>query len=311
MWLPDKLLTGDQFFSVCVPYYCRPLYLYRLIESLEKFADMPYELIVHDDGSSDGSSGDIYNLRSKITTLITHDAYPIGLAASLNRCVQMANSKYILFLNADCSLTGPCFKTFKNVLDKPYIGMVTPHVEWPTNKKEYLVSGNTKFILPNGSGGGCVQVFRKDTWKSLGGWDENFFSGSCDCAMIYKVLTYGYFLGLPIGGRAVTNMSLDEKDNSDSSMKFNKGFDCAYPKIFNLKNWQIYYALSKARQESCVQHVIGEEKREAGRANGKYWSEFMIKLVKQCTVVDWELAKRHGQDKWRSAVEADIVKETP
>ena len=65
---PNEILPSDKFISVCVPTFCRPHYLKKLIDTLEQYADMPYELIVGDDGSPDMRARDaVYDMKNKIS----------------------------------------------------------------------------------------------------------------------------------------------------------------------------------------------------------------------------------------------------
>ena len=156
---------NDKYFSIVIPYYCRLSYLETLIDSIYKYADMPVEIIVHDDGSVDDSSDVLYEkFRKLVSTLIVNPntGHNLGLPVAANRCIKMATSKYIMFLNADTVLTKSMFLDLKNILDKEYVGYVC--LEDRGNNPEISNNG-TEFSIRPGIGGGSAMAFRKDFWE--------------------------------------------------------------------------------------------------------------------------------------------------
>lgn len=151
------MVERSDYISVVIPAFNRYEYLEEVIKSVYEYADYPFELIVHDDASNPEVSDKIYsNLRQYISTYILNPnvGWNMGLAMSVDRCVSLATSNYILMLNADCKVIAPCFKDIVNCLSVPFVGYITPHEDndfnyWYENK-------NTKFILNNGVGGGCL-----------------------------------------------------------------------------------------------------------------------------------------------------------
>src|SRR3990167_11037848 len=121
---PDGLMQNDEFWSIVIPSLYRPEYLEKCINSIEEFADMPYELIVHDDGSKDNTPNKIWEMRDRISTIIYNTGINFGLARSTNRLIQLAHSKYILFMNTDAVFKKPCLKMLRDVIERPYIAMV-------------------------------------------------------------------------------------------------------------------------------------------------------------------------------------------
>jgi glycosyltransferase involved in cell wall biosynthesis len=83
-----QIFGPDQFISIVISSFYRPFYLKRCLESIHKHADMPFEIIVHDDGSGQAERDQIYrDLSPLISTLILNLGGNMGLNVSANRAV--------------------------------------------------------------------------------------------------------------------------------------------------------------------------------------------------------------------------------
>lgn len=308
-WIPkEEILDMETFVSIVVPYFNRVEYLKELIESAHKYADMPFQLIVHDDASVDGSTPDVFNLRDKISTLIINSGHNVGLPASVNRLVSLAASEYIIFLNCDCTFVSKCFKDIINILSKPYIGFT--HLVNTINPDLNLTE--TKFSLV-GLQSGSALAFRKSVWKEVGGWSENVHSGASDVAFVQSIFSKGYFGVTPYGKRYLSNLSYERVQNKDSSMGMS-GYDCSYPKIFNLEN--DYDRYCKVREEECNRYANSLINVPGSITNMGYWCEYMNKVLSTkpgntvSEKIDWEVAKLHNHDIWKDEIlkDKDMIK---
>lgn len=294
----------EKYVSIIVPYFNRPHYLRELIDSVHKFADMPFELIVHDDASVDNSTSEIFNLRDRMSSLIINNGHNIGLSASVNRLVNMASSDYIIFLNCDCAFINPCFKNIFEILSRPYIGFV--HIINSINPYEPNIQ-DTKFSLV-GIQSGSALAFRKNVWREVGGW-SNVHSGAADVAFIFSIFSRGYFGATPFGKKYASNLSYERVQSQDSSMGMS-GFDCSYPKIFGLSN---YDRECQIREQEYHSYADSPSLRTGpgGFTNIDYWHYYIMKLLftKQgenaVDRIDWDAAKIHGHDRWKD----DILKD--
>lgn len=300
----DRSAGMERFISIIVPYFNRPHYLRELIDSVHKFADIPFELIVHDDASVDGSTPDIFNMRDKISTLIINSGHNLGIAISTNRLVNMASSEYIIFLNDDCAFVSKCLNNVCEILSRPYIG----YLSLIEPRSPELNMTEPKFVL-GGIKNGSVIAFRKSVWKEIGGWPEYVFSGASDVTFMASILKKGYFGSTPYGKEYVINMSVARFKSSDTSMCMS-GYDCSYPKIFNLRE-DSYDSYCKRRERECNRITNSFNNIPEGLTNLDYWTEYMTKLLSSkqgdtpSEKIDWEIAKRHGQDKWKDIITSD------
>lgn len=88
-------------FSIIVPIYQASKYLDRLVSSILKQTCEDYELILVDDGSTDGSSSlcDSYSAGStKIRTIHQKNG---GVSSARNAGIAASNGEYLIFLDAD------------------------------------------------------------------------------------------------------------------------------------------------------------------------------------------------------------------
>lgn len=308
------------FISIIIPAYNRFYYLEEIIQSIHDTADMPFEIIIHDDNSSDGTREKILSkLKDKVSTVILNNGLQLGLSESINRCVKIAGSNYIVMLNADCKIEYPIFKDVINILKCPFVGNISLMTVSDINIS--LNNNDTNFQLVRGLGAGCAQAFTKDVFEKIGGWySHKVASGNSDVSFIIRILKNGYFITsftnqLP----AIRNLSLDREENKDSTIS--RGYyDCSYPKIFNLHKSKylklfdihktkrpildakvgddIYATLSRKRYEDASNQMQITYKEEAGETNMDYWHKLMEKIVKEDYTLNIDEAKKYGHDKW-------------
>lgn len=290
----------EEYVSIVVPYFNRIHYLKELIESAHKFANMPFELIIHDDSSVDGSTPELFNMRDEISTLVVNSGHNIGLPASVNRLVNIASSNYIIFLNCDCAFVSRCFENIVEILSRPYVGVI--HLS--NSIQPELKLHETRINLV-GLQSGSSLAFRKEVWKEVGGWNENVHSGSSDASFIHSIFSKGYFAATPRGKKYVSNLSYERVQNRDSAMAAS-GYDCSYPKIFNLKkDFEGYDRYCKLREHLCNQHANSIINVPASITNLTYWCNYINKMLFDKPEINWDIARLHCHDKWKNEIEED------
>jgi len=84
--------------SVVIPSYCHAPFLARAIESVLEQTRPPDEVIVVDDGSTDGSPEEIRRFGSRIRAVFQENR---GTCAALNRGMAMAKGEWIAIQNSD------------------------------------------------------------------------------------------------------------------------------------------------------------------------------------------------------------------
>lgn len=313
------------FISIVIPSYNRFHYLKECIESIHKYADTPFEIIIHDDNSNDGTrEKTLSELKDKFSSIILNNGAQLGLGESINRCVRIAGSNFIIMLNADCTIEYPIFNDVINILKCPFVGSIS--LMTSTTDNILLENNGSKFRIIRGLGSGCAQAFRKDTFEKIGGWNsQNVASSNTDVSYMIRTIKNGYFIAAVESPKEspskppVRNLSMDREKNSDSTIA--RGlYDCSYPKLFNLHKSkylklfdisksryplldqrvgdEIYKSLSRKRYEDASNLMQISYKGEGGDTNIDYWHYFMQRLIKDDYSFNLEEAKKCGQDKW-------------
>lgn len=314
------------FVTIVVPSYNRFHYLKELVDSVHARADMPFEIIVHDDNSNDGCrEKTLSELKDKVSSVILNNGLQLGLAESINRATKIAGSNYIIMLNADCRFEYPVFRDIVNVLKCPFVGCISLVTMTRDNPNATLVNEGTKFQFIRGIGAGCALAFRKDTFEEIGGWFSHITASSnCDVSFMIRLIKAGYFitaLNVRNNEPCIRNLSTELKKCEDSTIA--RGYyDCSYPKIFGLEKSKylklfniyqtgrtiidsktgedIYNQLSRKRYEDATEAMQITYKEEGGDTNINDAHNFSQKLIKDdnSIIIDIVKGNKYRHIRW-------------
>lgn len=134
------------FFSVIIPTYNRKHLLKRSIESVIKQSFNDFELIVVDDGSSDGTSDFVRENYPKVI-LIEQDNH--GVSHARNRGIERSSGEWICFLDSDDEwLAHKLEKQFQFINEHKGLRLIHGEERWVRNG----VRVNQKLVHKKGGG---------------------------------------------------------------------------------------------------------------------------------------------------------------
>jgi len=120
--------------SICIPTYNRREYLRETIASVLAQTYKDYEVIVLDDGSTDGTKEMVENIGYQLGYYWQENR---GEPATCNRLIELAQGRYISFIHSDDLLVPDAVERMTNVMD--------------TEPEEVVVYGNYLRIDENGN----------------------------------------------------------------------------------------------------------------------------------------------------------------
>lgn len=304
------------FFSVLLPELGRPKYLRKCLEYLHEYADMPIEVIVHEDGGGPQKQQEIASWRDMISTLILNHGYNTGLARSFNRCRAMASSPYLFGFNTDTYMTSPFLKNVKAALALPYVGIVNIIPFINEGPGVHITPEGVKMVLLTKMGHCQAFGIRAEVWDELGGWNEYVQTTSSDVGFVGNLFGAGYF-AVQVEGTTYNEMWLNDGKiniqgaNSEyiSAADFTRD-DMNVPHIFKMQPG-VHSRQCRQRWEAIylgVNRYLRENSHFASWHNANFIVQECGKLFRNNTVenIDWEFAKTYGHDKWKDRIIEDF-----
>ena len=93
-------MTESPKVSVVIPVYNREKYVRSAVDSILSQTFSDFELLVIDDGSTDGSIAVVQSYRDPRIRLARNNAN-LGVSATRNKGIQLARGVYLAFLDSD------------------------------------------------------------------------------------------------------------------------------------------------------------------------------------------------------------------
>lgn len=182
--LTEKLAEEDPHrpkASIVIPVYNKAPYVREAVESaLRQQADFPYEVIVVDDGSTDGSAEILEQMAEEYPGLVVIHQENAGVAAARNHGIRLAMGRYICCLDAD-DMIDPLFleRTAAALDADPGLGIVYTDMlvfgDWPDRGRwQHVVRADEyeferlkrRNFIP------CCNLFRRVAWERAGGYKD-------------------------------------------------------------------------------------------------------------------------------------------
>lgn len=178
--------------SVIIPCYNQGHYLAESIASVLASSLDDYEIVVVDDGSTDGETCRILDHLDYPRTRLLRTANG-GLAAARNNGIAEARGRYILPLDADDRIAPTYLEKGAAILDeRPAVGIVYSRgelfgarsgpIEAPSYSLGRMLFSNLIFS--------CA-LFRRADWEACGGYDPGMVHGCEDWDFWLSLITMG------------------------------------------------------------------------------------------------------------------------
>lgn len=165
--------------SICIPTYNRKKYLKETIDSILAQTYKDYEIVIVDDGSTDGTEDMIKELGIPVTY---HWQQNSGDAAARNKLIEYAHGQYISFVDSDDLLLPDAVEKMVGVMEEEGGDVVVygPYFRIDENGKIYgrckrkLRSGRiTKYLFQTILVHSCGSMFPKKLLDDSAGFDTS------------------------------------------------------------------------------------------------------------------------------------------
>lgn len=190
--------------SIIIPCYNAERWVAETLESCLAQTYRPLEIIVVDDGSTDGSLSIIEQYAQQHPDMIQYETGPNrGGCAARNRGFAHSNGEYVMFLDADDLIAPETIAALVERLEQP--GLVVAACPWhwlryqqgewitalghsaygQPPEGDYLKGALTGWYFPP-----CALLWHRSVIEGLGGWDETLYANQ-DGDLMLRALQHG------------------------------------------------------------------------------------------------------------------------
>jgi glycosyltransferase involved in cell wall biosynthesis len=165
--------------SICIPTYNRRDYLKETLQSVFAQTYDDYEIVIVDDGSTDGTGEMIKQLSRSVRYYRQENA---GDAAARNKLIELAAGKYLSFLDSDDLLMPDAIERMTTVMQQeaepvivygPYL-RIDQYGNVVGKSKRKLYSGFvTKYLFQDILIHSCGSMFPRSALEEAGGFDTS------------------------------------------------------------------------------------------------------------------------------------------
>ncbi|MBM16000.1 MAG: hypothetical protein CMH75_07955 [Nitrospina sp.] len=175
----NRICPENPVVSVIVPNWNGIRFVGMCLDSLDKLHFKNFEVIVVDNGSTDGSRELIEEKYSWVRLLKLPEN--MGFAIACNEGIKTSNARYVVLLNNDIEVTPDWLTELYEGMERhPECGMGTTKMMFLDNRDVFYNTGDLFHSWSAGGGRGQGE-------KDIGQYDqENFVFGACAGAGIYR-----------------------------------------------------------------------------------------------------------------------------
>ena len=165
-----EMTTNQPNVSVIIPAFNCEQFVGQAIDSVLAQTSPPSQLIVVDDGSTDGTSGVVRSFGAKIDYLYQQNA---GIGAAVNFGLARAQGDVLAFLDADdLWMPEKLMRQLTEMLQHPDLDMIFAHMEQFHNgfNAEQVSDHESRKIIPGYCKG--TMVIKKSSFLSVGSFES-------------------------------------------------------------------------------------------------------------------------------------------
>ena len=196
--------------TIIIPNFNGKNFIKTCLDSIEKQKYMAFNVVIVDNGSSDGSVQYIQEHYPEATMI--QNSENRGFAAAVNQGIKISHSEYIFLLNNDVELEPDCISNLVKCIkkDENIFAVSSKMVQYNNRSKmddagdEYTILGWTrrvgdgksldKYTVERETFSACAgaALYRKSVLDEIGYFDENFFAYMEDVDISFRARIKGY-----------------------------------------------------------------------------------------------------------------------
>lgn len=184
--------------SLVIPVYNQLDYTRQCLASIARCTDQPYELIIVDNASTDGTHEFLCDVKATIIT----NQHNLGCAKAWNQGIRASGGDVVGILNNDIVVTPGWLKGLAAFMEKTGYGLVSPSAR--EGKLEYDLPGYAQEFVQQCAGAtrqgdmyAACMLIRRNVFERIGMFDEGFSYGGCeDTDFLWRMKQAGFSVGM-------------------------------------------------------------------------------------------------------------------
>lgn len=184
--------------SLVIAVYNQVHYTRQCLDSIARCTPVPYELIVIDNGSTDGTK----EFLSTVKATVISNPVNLGCAKAWNQGIRASRGEVVGILNNDIVVTPGWLEGLVAFMEKTGHGMVCPSAREGT--LDYDLDGYAREFVRRCGGAArsgdmyaACMLIRRDVFERVGLFDEGFLYGGCeDIDFLWRMKQAGFSVGM-------------------------------------------------------------------------------------------------------------------